>query len=322
MQSSVNLDGLSVAFHRTCRVPRVSGMTSALPASLGHFPVFAVKDYSRKAPEHWHREGYFLPMYAHEAMWMSFSPSTPVALLVGAGKVNAVTGKKLEAHLKNGINVAQNYITVPPQPWLDGFKRSKGESVYQFVAAELGKGETAEEQILGSAEFGGIQLGVFKPKIPLTMPQRRWRAGPFGASDGNLKLLSGDVRARGVYSSQHTRDMGLGAGGAITQKIYPDPYLLGRTVSEVWQDEPAEKAFVYIVHSEDFSKITGQAAPVSPITFETYQQQNLPWFGLKDGTWGDVEGGGQAIENLKPVSGGPGISGEKKPSKTVNQDVW
>ena len=141
MGQNLVIGSLALTFHRTCRVPRAQGLVNDLPAGMGNFPVFRVADYTGKAPGHWKYGGHFFPMYPQEAMWVGFNrPQSPVALLVGAGMVNAVTGKKLEPKLIAGKE--QNYLVVPPQPWLDGFKRSEGESVFQFVAAELGKGGT------------------------------------------------------------------------------------------------------------------------------------------------------------------------------------
>lgn len=316
MTHGIMLGPLGLTFYRTCRVPRAKGLVNDLPAGTGTFPVFRVADYASKAPEHWKREGHFFPMYPQEAMWIGFNrPETPVALLVGAGMVNAVTGKKLESRLV--ADKDQNYLVVPPQPWLDGFKRSEGESVFQFVAAELGKGETAEEQILGTAEFGGIQIGVYTSKVPL-IPATRPHEFLMG---GGFECLSfGETRGgKGVLA----RDMGLGAGGAIKQKVYPDPYLAGRSVTEVWADEPTEKAYVYIVHANDFEAITGQKPPATPITYQFYQQNGYPWFGLPDGSWGDVEGGGKPIEDLKPVSGGPDpVKADIVNPNPINKDLW
>lgn len=315
---SIQLGLIQFTFHRTRRVPRAAGLVNELPAGVGTFPVLRVADYSGKAPEHWKREGHFVPMYPQEALWIGFNrPAAPVALLVGAGMVNAVTGTKLEPNL---VQSPQNYLAVPPQPWLDGFKRSGSESVFQFVAAQLGKGETAEEQILGTAEFGGIQIGVYKSKISL-IPATRPREYILG---GGFESMLYSTGTRGMKSATlSARDMGLGAGGAIKQKIYPDPYIMGRSVTDVWADEPTEKAYIYIVHSGDFKMITGQEPPPTPITYEFYQKNGYPWFGLPDGSWGDVEGGGEVIEKLKPVSGGPDpVNADAPVVNPMTEDLW
>lgn len=271
---------------------------NSLPASLGFFPLHKVSDFKSRVPGDWNPEGHMIPMWPQEAMWIGFNrPANPVALLVGAGMVNAVTGARLMPQLDGG---KQNYLVIPPQPWLDGFKPKEGERVFQFVAAELGKGETAEEQILGSAEFGGLQLGLFASQIPLipaSRPHEYIESGEVYSFDA--------VRTRGGMKTLGVpREMGLGVGGAIKQKIYPDPYLVGRSAETVWGKEPVEKAYIYIVHALDWESLTGQQPPASPITYQTYQMKGLPWFGLPDGSWGDVEGS-ETVSKLKPVSGDP-----------------
>lgn len=331
--TSVSLGtAMTVTFYRTCRVPRMEDRINELPAGLGTFPTYRVRDFAGNVPKDWNVEGHFIPMWPQEALWMGFTSTVkPVALLIGAGMVNAVTGERLTSELSN----TQNYIVCPPQPWLDGFKPTTGEKVFQFVAAELGSGETAEEQILGTSEFGGIQFGLFKSKIEL-IPASRIHEYTIGAtavaSPPRIRYaMGGGMRGQSIQSfnsasmdgaGMDARSMGLGAGGSIRQKIYPDPYLNGRDVHEVWHAEASEKAYVYIVHASDFKSITGKEAPASPITYATYQSQGLPWFGLPDGTWNDVAGG-KAIDALKPVSGNPSATDAN--ALTVNpstQDIW
>lgn len=312
--SSISLGPLTITLHRTCRVPRQKGLVNELPASLGNFPVYRVADFRSGVPEDWKDGGHFVPVWEHEALWIGFSrPPRPVALVVGAGMVNAVTGKRLEGKPSGS---PQDYLVVPPQPWLDGFKPMEGEQVFQFVAARLGSGETAEEQILGTAEFGGLQFGLFLPRIPLIPASR-----PSEHIIAGLGYKSLVVRTRGG-SRRTAQSMGLGAGGAIRQKIYPDPYLAGRQVSDVWPDEPSEKAYVYLVHSADFLAITGRQPPPSPINYQTYQEHGLPWFGLPDGTWGDVQGS-EAISSLKPVGGNPDpVNAQHGLSDPATKNLW
>jgi hypothetical protein len=106
-----------------------------------------------------------LPMYQAEALWLNFhgSPmsdrwtSYPFAIRVATGKVDAVRGNTWEPGLNRG---PQNYMVHPGQPWLDGYAVSRG-IIRQFVAMPLGAGYSAEEQITGKAEHGGLQLQVF-----------------------------------------------------------------------------------------------------------------------------------------------------------------
>ena len=63
-------------------------------------------------------------VFQTDALWLNFGsisygrPELPVALKIGAGKINAVSGEKWV----DGLNQdPQNYVVLPEQPWLDGF---------------------------------------------------------------------------------------------------------------------------------------------------------------------------------------------------------
>ena len=60
---SVWIDDLEIIFHRTVRAPD-NNQTSALPPSLGRFPLLQVKDYVQNLPATMaSKGGLFLPMY-------------------------------------------------------------------------------------------------------------------------------------------------------------------------------------------------------------------------------------------------------------------
>ena len=303
--TSVDIGGIMISLQRTCRVP--AGKTNSLPAGLGNFPIYRVSDYRSTAPSEWRDDGFFLPMYRQEALWMSFLASEPRALIIGAGQINAITGKQFRG--RGGLDVRlekeQNYVVAPPQPWLDGWKAEDGK-VYQFVAAELGSGETVEGQIMGEETIGGIQLVTFAPKhhLPIAHRPREHPIGgyslgggyPFMSEDGlKMYCLSSSGTTRGGFE---VSSMGLGRGGEIIQKIYPDPYGV-----DVWKTEPNAVEVLYLVSSEDFARVTGFPAPPTPVTYEKYQELGIPWFELYDGHYGDTHGSG-VFEKLKPVGEG------------------
>ncbi|MFV1988935.1 MAG: hypothetical protein ACC682_16815, partial [Gemmatimonadota bacterium] len=155
----------SINFQRTLRIPD-DGKTYSLPPGLGSFPLRHVDDSSGDVPEPWLAHGgVMLPMYQSEALWVNFSRGTadfayPFAVKVATGKINAVTGDEWQ----NGLHAKpQDYVVVPEQPWLDGYCVEKG-LIRQFVAMPLGAGYTAEEQITGEAEHGGIQVIAYPMK--------------------------------------------------------------------------------------------------------------------------------------------------------------
>ncbi len=292
---------LTIGFQRTVRVPK--NQLNNLPANLGNFPIYRVRDFSSRVPEGWNPEGFFMPMYSQEALWLSFKRNydDPRALIVAAGNINAVTGRPFQIKDK-AINVGLdegNYMVVPPQPWLDGWKDRDGK-VYQFVAARLGSGQTVEGQLTGKEDIGGIQLVVYQLKPSAHDKIRKAHEADLdedlltveyagGFLGGGGPTLGGGSPSRGVSS------MGLGRGGEIKQKIYPDPYGL-----EVWNPDSVQTATMYLVDSRDFPKITGQQAPSTPITIETYRRLGYTWFGLADGSWDDTKGSA-VFGELKPV---------------------
>ncbi len=332
-RSTIEVGGLEVTFQRTVRVP--AGRRNSLPAGLGSFPIYRVSDYKSGCPDTWRPDGLFLPIYRQEAMWINFGRTPgnePRALIVGAGNINAISGKpfdpsknKLEGVAREngalgqsfGLDVklddTQNYVAVPPQRWIDGWKGPDGK-VYQFVAAEMGSGETVEAQITGEETVGGIQLIVYTPKagqhlVPVSRPRPFIESGGF---DGYLNLGSGGfygsaMRGGGSLSfgfkslsAAPVRSMGLGMGGEIDQKIYSDPYGV-----QVWNSNPEAVDLVYMVSSQDFQQITGQAAPPTPVTYEKCQAMGLPWFEVHDEKLGDTAGS-KVFVDLKPIGEGKG----------------
>jgi len=323
--NNLDQDGVQCNFQRTCRVPE--GRINSLPAGLGSFPIYKVSDFKSGAPKDWKEEGYFFPMYKQEAMWINFSRNyrNPRAMIIAAGNINAITGKPFDLSKdkfarnrrkkKSGelsIRIEEgNYIVTPPQPWIDGWKAEDGK-VYQFVAAEMGSGETVEGQITGEEKIGGIQIISYKLKkgvklIRETMPNEYMIGGGWlepsfdscfeSALFMNSKGLDSAVRCCAMNSVQ---SMGLGRGGEISQKIYPDPYGL-----KVWEPNPSKVIRLYLVSSADFKQVTGHDAPATPVTYEAYQALGLPWFELYDSKYKDIQGS-NVFGKLKPVSGGSG----------------
>ena len=202
-------------------------------------------------------------MYQREALWLSFDSRAwrPVALKVGIGKVNAVSGKRWtrDAH---GAK-PQDYIVCPDQPWLDGINAGDG-FIRQFVAMPLGMGYTVEGQLTGEEEVGGIQLDGVRAEaraLPRPRARRRCEAPTTSASHAAMRAAS----------------MGLGAGGRMRQEIYPDEYGI-----DTWDRERSGRVFVHIVNSMDFREITGLEPPPTPVSARTYTDYGLPWFDLYD----------------------------------------
>lgn len=268
----IRIGALAVSFQRTLRIPD-DGSKYPLPPSLGTFPLARVDDHANRVPASWRRHGgVFLPMYQREAMWLRFTvqADSPMAVKIGAGKVNALSG----GPWREGLDPDdQDYVVVPDQPWIDGFKTDAG-GVRQFVAMPLGMGYTVEGQLTGEETVGGIQIEAF-PARPGAIPPTRFAERDLCLSDGAIACMSIPVSSGA--------EMGLGAGGRLTQSIYPDPY--GR---DVWDIARGGRVFVHIVNSQMYRDITGLDAPPTPISARRYAEHGLPWFSLYDEHKGDI----------------------------------
>jgi hypothetical protein len=290
---SLRIGPLTVIFHRTVRVAE-GRQPANLPPSLGHIKLYEVSTFKDRCPSTWEPEGVFMGLHPNEAMWMSFGTASPVALLVGAGSVNALTGQRLGTKLE-----ADNYLVTPPQPWLDGWKGDTGGTVYQFCATAYKKGDglTVAEQIIGAeSRTGGIGIALFEPKEPLPVkhhtPSQGWGPDAYDsipvASAGGSTTMSFTASATGqsVNSVQRARavgftEYGLGKGGLIKQHIYPDPYGL-----DVWRELPSQSRAIYLVEAALLAEITGEPIP-APVTQKSFTG---PWFAVQDTHLGDVPG--------------------------------
>lgn len=255
----------AVTLHRTLRVPD-DGRAYPLPPGLGTFPIHRVSDYADRVPPEWSQSGgAFVAMYQREALWLGFhgAPWKPNAVKVAIGGVNALTGEPDGAAL---AGTPQNYLVAPLQPWLDGIKVGRG-SIRQFVAMPLGQGYTVEAALTGEERRGGIQLTVFEPR-----PGHFSEAPPPAGA-----AFSGPMR------SPSSSAMGLGAGGVMRQRVYPDPHGV-----ETWDPDPLGTVVLHIVDSRRYREITGEAPPGTPVDAATYTAHGLPWFELYDEGRGDI----------------------------------
>jgi len=274
LDDHLEIGPLRVSFQRTVRVPETG--VHDLPAGFGGFPLRRVRHYPDTAPAEWlTRGGVMLPIHPFEAMWMSFDAEEPTAVQVGTGKTCAVTGAAWSDEL---VEEPQNYVAVPTQPWLDGFRTGEGE-VRQFVGVALGRGATVEAQLTGAEVYGGIQLRA----AGLTEEaRRRW------ASEREHGM---------VLFCCSEPDMGMGAGGRIRQEIYRDD----RPVAD-YDDQRAGRVFVHLCAPEQWTAITGERPPESPIDHETCVRLGVPWFRYEDADHADLPAGDE-LASVETVGG-------------------
>ncbi len=280
---------LYIDFQRTLRIPD-DGNNHPLPPGLGKFPLRHVDDFGDSAPANWIQHGgVMLPMYQSEAMWLNFhsafisehGTNYPFAVRIAAGKIDALTGEQWT----NGIHgIPQDYLVVPEQPWLDGFCVEKG-IIRQFVAMPLGEGYTAEEQITGSAEHGGLQIIVYPMKRSAF--ERR-----FPKRD---QLMERGVPDACICPSMMSSEMGLAPGGKMRQEVYEDPFDF-----KDWDRKAFSRCFVHISNSLIWRAITSEQPPTMPPTAREYTRAGMPWFDYYSEGSEAIEGS-DILEKLKSV---------------------
>jgi len=294
---------LSINFQRTLRIPD-DDKNYPLPPGLGSFPVRHVDNFTEKVPEQWiERGGVMFPMRQSEAMWITFNSvqattekgwdkfepldgEYPFAVKVATGKINAVTGEPWENSLHKN---PQDYLVVPDQPWLDGYCVEKG-IIRQFVAMPLGSGYTAEEQITGEAEHGGLQIIVYPMKADKYEKLMSERSSYRLSLEEPLEDVSPSID----YCVNF--DMGLAPGGKMQQEIYEDEY--GKYS---WDLKHSSRCFVHINNSHAWQSITGEEPPGIPLTAKEYSENGMPWFDYYDEKSSSL-GGSKKLSNLKSIT--------------------
>lgn len=280
---------LCVDFQRTLRIPD-DGKTYPLPPGLGRFPLRHVDDFRASTPPIWlEHGGVMMSMYQSEALWLYFrstyigdrATSYPFAIKVATGKINAVSGKPWADGIHRN---PQDYMVTPGQPWLDGYCVKKG-LIRQFVAMPLGAGYSAEEQITGQAEHGGLQILVHPMKSEVF--ERRFPV--------RKRLHDYDYLFDCVRSSDGS-EMGLAPGGLMRQEIYQDRFDL-----DDWDLTARSRCFVHIANSLVWQSITGKNPPTPPPTAAAYTKAGLPWFDYYADNLKSLEGSG-ILDKLESVA--------------------
>jgi hypothetical protein len=265
---------LTIDFQRTLRIPD-DGKAYPLPPGLGSFPLRHIDDFARRVPANWlQRGGVLLPMWQSEALWLNFGTryilnretEYPFAVKVATGKISAITGEAWRRGLSRN---PQDYLVTPGQPWLDGYCVEKGV-IRQFVAMPLGGGYSAEEQVTGEAEFGGMQIEVFPMRSEVFVRRFPLVTGLRGRRSLSETSCLESCVGRGD-------GMGLAPGGRMRQEIYEDPFII-----HDWDTEHGSRCFIHLVNSTTWQALTGHKPPTQPPTAKRYADAGFPWFDYYD----------------------------------------
>ncbi|MGB9624263.1 MAG: hypothetical protein ACPMAQ_05315, partial [Phycisphaerae bacterium] len=229
-----------------------------VPPGLDVYPLFMVRDYAERVPPSWRdRGGAFIPIFAREALWISFSGRwwKPNAVRVGVDGVNAVTGRPLADELARD---PQDYIVVPDQPWLEAYRASDG-SVRQF-ATELPSDAPAASPSAGGDHSILIELAVFEPA-----------PGRFADTPPKQRFYPEDASCAPVQAGNPC-EIAVGPNGKMAQRLCPDTYGV-----DAWDPATTAKFCVRLVSPRAFREITGAEPPPSPISADDYTAFGLPW---------------------------------------------
>ena len=160
----------------------------------------------------------------------------------------------------------------------------------------LGSGYSAEEQITGKAEHGGLQIEVFPMKreaFERRFPKQTW---------AHMDTLDSMDCSMSDVMPCAAPDMGLAPGGRMKQEIYDDPFDL-----DDWETAHGSRCFIHLTNSLVWRSITGQQPPHVPPTAEEYNRAGLPWFDIySEGTHAVT--GSKVLAGLESVT----AMGQKK----------
>ncbi|MCK8433275.1 hypothetical protein G3I77_09540 [Streptomyces sp. D2-8] len=160
----------------------------------------------------------------------------------------------------------------------------------------------------GAAMPGGLPAaagGGFGAAMPLSAPPASGGFGapmPFAAppAPGSPPPAPGSApapAAAGAPASppRAAAAMGLGVGGSMRQEVYQDD----RPLTD-WSGQAAGRVFVHLVTPPEWRRITGEAAPPSPVDRAAYTRAGLPWFDYYDEEAQDLAPT-DTLASVKPV---------------------
>ncbi|MGW7510394.1 hypothetical protein ACWGJ0_22150 [Streptomyces massasporeus] len=142
--------------------------------------------------------------------------------------------------------------------------------------------------------YGAPAAGGYGAAMPMAAPAAPG-AVPAPAATGAAPPAPGAAPAAPASAPRAAAAMGLGVGGSMRQEVYQDD----RPLSD-WSQQPAGRVFVHLVTPPEWRRITGEAAPPSPVDRAAYTRAGLPWFDYYDEEAEDLAPT-DTLRSVKPV---------------------
>ncbi len=294
------LAAMTITFEKAFRAAR-TGLEASKLSTGAKFPLKHIDDYAEKIPDALlKRGGVILPMHQSEALAIRFMPHKaqaadgslykndddkswyPFIVAVGCGLINAVSGGGIKDKLSAN---PQNYLFIEEPATLYGMNDRSG-ATRQFIASPLGKGITVEEQLTGSAEYGGIQLIIsplkkktfeehYALQFSYNMPQecgtvRSCVSKAFSLAERALPRPRKIKSCRDYYCEDLS--MGISHGERICSTFNDDIYELAD-----WDRKHYSRCFTHILNSEAWREITGEEPEATALSEEQYRRHGVSW---------------------------------------------
>ncbi|MFD5909721.1 hypothetical protein ACFWHL_13510 [Streptomyces massasporeus] len=142
--------------------------------------------------------------------------------------------------------------------------------------------------------YGAPAAGGYGAAMPMAAPPAPG-AVPAPAATGAAPPAPGAAPAAPASAPRAAAAMGLGVGGSMRQEVYQDD----RPLSD-WSQQPAGRVFVHLVTPPEWRRITGEAAPPSPVDRAAYTRAGLPWFDYYDEEAQDLAPT-DTLQSVKPI---------------------
>lgn len=163
------------------------------------------------------------------------------------------------------------------------------------------------------------------PPLPLSPPYEFSETLPpqFPLEDGAVPSPPPET-TYALFSSPSTMcpietEMGIAAGGRLTQQIIKDRYGI-----EAWDSQRSRFVDIHIVNSEMYQAITGLEPLTSPVSPEQYQKSGIPWFSHYAESAQSVKAAGafKKIQSIAEIDKKRGLHGQhQEAQRTINPDV-